>query len=63
MFRLEQAIVTWNIDAAQMGVGGDTSWGRPVHAAYTIPANGRSYSFSLKPFQDGQAATGSTKSP
>lgn len=42
-------IVTWNIDAAQMGVGGDTSWGRPVHMAYTIAPERRSYSYELTP--------------
>lgn len=30
--------VQWNIDHLQMGVGGDTSWGRLVHDEYTIPA-------------------------
>ena len=24
--------------AAQMGVGGDDSWGAPVHTAYQLPA-------------------------
>lgn len=28
--------VQWNIDLLQMGVGGDTSWGRMVHDAYCI---------------------------
>jgi beta-galactosidase len=28
-----------------MGLGGDTSWGRPVHAEYIIPA--KEYRFSL----------------
>jgi beta-galactosidase len=42
-------IITWNIDAAQMGVGGDTSWGRPVHEQYTIPARPMSYRFRLSP--------------
>ena len=31
-------IVQWNIDHLQMGVGGDTSWGRLVHPEYCIPA-------------------------
>ena len=38
--------VQWNIDFLQMGVGGDTSWGRKVHKEYTIPAN-RSYHYSF----------------
>ena len=29
----------WNIDFLQMGVGGDTSWGRLVHSEYTISGN------------------------
>ena len=42
--------VQWNIDYLQMGVGGDTSWGRLVHPEYTIPANKNySYSFTLTP--------------
>ena len=38
--------VQWNIDYLQMGVGGDTSWGRLVHPEYTISA-GKSYSYSF----------------
>jgi len=42
--------VQWNIDYLQMGVGGDTSWGRLVHPEYTIPANkSYSYSFTITP--------------
>jgi beta-galactosidase len=43
-------LVTVNIDHKQMGVGGDTSWGRLVHAQYTIPAKDYQYSFTLVPF-------------
>ncbi|ABV85907.1 beta-galactosidase [Shewanella pealeana ATCC 700345] len=32
-----------------MGVGGDTSWGRPVHAPYRIAPKAMSFSFSLEP--------------
>ena len=40
----------WNIDYLQMGVGGDTSWGRLVHPEYTIPANQiYEYAFILDP--------------
>ena len=39
--------VQWNIDFLQMGVGGDTSWGRLVHPEYTIPAN-KTYKYSFK---------------
>ena len=38
--------VQWNIDALQMGVGGDTSWGRFVHTEYTIPVN-KTYHFKF----------------
>lgn len=42
--------VQWNIDYLQMGVGGDTSWGRLVHPEYTIPANkSYRYSFTITP--------------
>ena len=43
-------LVTVNIDHKQMGVGGDTSWGRLVHAQYTIPAQSYQYGFTLVPF-------------
>jgi beta-galactosidase len=43
------AIVQWNIDHLQMGLGGDTSWGRPVHKEYTIPAGEYRYSFVIIP--------------
>ncbi len=42
--------IQWNIDFKQMGVGGDTSWGRLVHKEYTIPANKTyTYSFTITP--------------
>jgi len=41
--------VQWNIDLRQMGVGGDTSWGRLVHEEYTISAKRHQYSFVLTP--------------
>ncbi|MCO4797982.1 MAG: DUF4981 domain-containing protein [Colwelliaceae bacterium] len=43
-------LVTVNIDHKQMGVGGDTSWGRLVHKEYTIPAKSYQYGFTLVPF-------------
>lgn len=42
-------LVTVNIDHKQMGVGGDTSWGRLVHEQYTIPAKSYQYGFTLVP--------------
>ena len=41
--------VQWNIDLQQMGVGGDTSWGRLVHEAYTISPKPYAYSFTITP--------------
>jgi len=42
--------IQWNIDLHQMGVGGDTSWGRNVYKKYTIPANKTyRYSFTITP--------------
>lgn len=40
----------WNLDYLQMGLGGDTSWGRLVHPEYTIDGNRPyNYSFTIKP--------------
>ncbi|MDX1282310.1 glycoside hydrolase family 2 TIM barrel-domain containing protein [Shewanella colwelliana] len=41
--------VTWNIDHKQMGVGGDTSWGRQVHQPYRIKAEPMQFNFSIEP--------------
>ena len=45
----KKALITFNIDHLQMGVGGDTSWGRRVHAEYAIPSKKYSYGFELIP--------------
>ena len=45
------SFITWNIDLKQMGVGGDTSWGRLVHEQYTLPVKDYHYSFLLKPLE------------
>ena len=42
-------LMTWNIDYKQMGVGGDTSWGRLVHDEYTLPVQKYQYSFMICP--------------
>jgi len=39
----------WNIDLLQMGVGGDTSWGRLVHEEYTINPKDYRYQFKITP--------------
>jgi len=41
--------VQWNIDLLQMGIGGDTSWGRLVHDEYTIKPKTYRYSFVITP--------------
>jgi beta-galactosidase len=41
--------VQWNIDLQQMGVGGDNSWGRLVHDAYTISPKPYAYNFTITP--------------
>jgi beta-galactosidase len=38
--------ITVNVDGWQMGVGGDNSWGLPVHEEYRIPPKGK-YRFAL----------------
>ncbi|TPH16196.1 glycoside hydrolase family 2 TIM barrel-domain containing protein [Litorilituus lipolyticus] len=43
-------LITVNIDHKQMGVGGDTSWGRLVHPQYRIPAKSYQYRFTMVPF-------------
>ena len=42
-------LVTLNLDFAQMGVGGDNSWGARTHKEYTLPAKNYSYRFRLCP--------------
>lgn len=46
---IRRNFITLNIDHKQMGVGGDTSWGRQVHDAYSIFPKSYSYSFWLVP--------------
>ncbi len=40
-----------HIDLAQMGVGGDNSWGAKTHAEYTIPYQDYCYSFVIELFK------------
>ncbi|MCB9211447.1 MAG: DUF4981 domain-containing protein [Ignavibacteriales bacterium] len=44
--------ITWNIDYKQMGVGGDTSWGRLVHPEYTLPPKEYGYVYTLVPINN-----------
>jgi beta-galactosidase len=42
--------ITVNLDGFQMGVGGDNSWGLPVHDQYRLRQKGRyEFAFDLKP--------------
>lgn len=44
--------IQWNIDYLQMGLGGDTSWGRLVHPEYTIPSTKNyNYIFTIQPLK------------
>ncbi len=45
-----RGFLEWCIDASQMGVGGDDSWGALPHPQYRIPARELSYRFRLRPF-------------
>jgi len=51
---LEKRDLVWfNIDLMQQGVGGDNTWGAPVHSEYTISPVERSYTFVIKPLRSG----------
>jgi beta-galactosidase len=41
-------LVNLNIDLGQMGVGGDDSWGAPVHKEYRLLENKYEYSFRIR---------------
>ena len=45
----ERNTITVNLDYQQMGVGGDNSWGAPVHSEYILQAKEYRYSFRLRP--------------
>ena len=43
-------LITINVDGWQMGVGGDNSWGLPVHENYRLPPTGKlTFSCTLSP--------------
>ncbi|MGD0342719.1 MAG: hypothetical protein ABSA76_13535, partial [Bacteroidales bacterium] len=42
-------LVNLNIDLGQMGVGGDNSWGAPIHPEYRLQARKYEYSFRIRP--------------
>jgi beta-galactosidase len=44
--------ITVNVDGRQMGVGGDNSWGLPVHEEYRLPPKSKYvFAFSLSPLR------------
>ncbi|TAJ14306.1 DUF4981 domain-containing protein [Marinilabiliaceae bacterium JC017] len=47
-------VVSLFIDLAQIGVGGDNSWGAMVHPEYCIPARRLEYSYTLFPYKGKQ---------
>ncbi|WP_347338543.1 glycoside hydrolase family 2 TIM barrel-domain containing protein [Cellulomonas sp. WB94] len=50
-----RAEVVLRVNAHQMGVGGDDSWGAPVHDEYTLFADhAYAYSYNLTPFTAGE---------
>ncbi len=42
------------LDAAQMGVGGDDSWGAGIHTQYTLPARDTTFVLTLQPLRPGE---------
>jgi beta-galactosidase len=40
--------ITVNLDYKQMGVGGDDSWGAPIHKEFSLPAQKYDYEFRLE---------------
>jgi beta-galactosidase len=42
-------LVNLNIDLGQMGVGGDDSWGAPIHPKYRLLEKKYEYSFRMRP--------------
>jgi len=42
-------LVNLNIDLGQMGVGGDNSWGAPIHPQYRLTERKYEYSFTIRP--------------
>ncbi len=48
---IKRDLVNINIDSAQMGVGGDTSWGAMPHKAYQIKAEPMEFSYVISPIK------------
>jgi len=49
------------LDHAQMGVGGDDSWGARVHPEYTLPAKDYAFTFVLRPLGPGEDPAAAAK--
>lgn len=45
---VKDSLITVNIDYAQMGVGGDNSWGLPVNDSYLLKPGEYHYNFKIK---------------
>jgi beta-galactosidase len=50
----KENLINFQIDYKQMGVGGDNSWGAPVHSEYSLPVQPYHYSFILRPVKAGE---------
>lgn len=58
--------ITINLDYRQMGVGGDDSWGAPIHKEFSLPAVSYDYRFRLEPIKgtaETQALIGDLSGP
>jgi beta-galactosidase len=42
-------LVNLNVDLGQMGVGGDNSWGAPIHTQYRLLDRKYEYTFRMRP--------------
>jgi beta-galactosidase len=51
---VQRDYVVLDLDLAQMGVGGDTSWGARPHPEYRIPAGPYAYRIRLVPFDSSE---------
>ncbi len=50
-FHLEERdYIVLNLDYGQMGVGGDNSWGKPVHDIYQFPRRVYTFSYTIMPY-------------
>jgi len=48
-----RSLTSINVDLAQMGVGGDNSWGARTHAEYLLQSDHYQYRFRIKPLDIG----------